>query len=308
MYVARSVHRQAVEPLVAGKAADQTPAMRRKIGMARCGARALQVEGPEPPALRLRDIDRSAVRRQADAIRHDQGIGDLDDARAVGQRIIEPAIHPVAWVELAKIGEIEAAMPVEDDVVRPDEAVLAAMRVEDLALAGLQVETLDPAAGIALRHARLDTIEAARGLKQEAAIVADVEAEVGSDGKAVRSAVELRDDRNRAVGRHAGDGLPLDLHQQHRAVGTCNGPFGKLAAPRRGSCGLPIWKSCLLVSVVSPAFSLIRRWLNRRPGQKAARAPRRPAGAARASRGRRRRAYPPGADHGRRPMRTEAPR
>ncbi len=58
---------------------------------------------------------------------------DLDDLRAVRQRVVDHAMVAVARAGLAEIGEIEPAMRVEHDVVRPVQLVGAAAVVQHTA-------------------------------------------------------------------------------------------------------------------------------------------------------------------------------
>ncbi len=62
----------------------------------------------------------------------------------------------------------------------------------------------------------------------KAAVVADVDGAIRADRRAVRSAAEIGDDLDRAVGQHAAQRAARDLDQQHRAVVHRDRSLGKL--------------------------------------------------------------------------------
>src|SRR5262249_62030714 len=92
-----------------------------------------------------------------------------------GRGIEGPAVNLNPWKAFAMVGEVEAAMPVEDEVVRPDEGMFAAARIEYVPLVRSGVEPLDPAARITFRHAGADAIDTVDLLEPEAAAVAEIE-------------------------------------------------------------------------------------------------------------------------------------
>ena len=106
------------------------------------------VERPEARGLGLGDVERLAVGRQADAVRGHHREGDLADQRAVGLGVEHRAIVHLALAPLAEVGEVEAAMGVEHDVVGAAQLDLVGAAVEHLDRAGLEVDALDPAARI----------------------------------------------------------------------------------------------------------------------------------------------------------------
>src|SRR4029079_18035034 len=108
--------------------------------------------------------------------------------------------------ELAGIGEPEPAVGLEDDVVRSGETPAVAAVVEHLDGPGGEVDALDPTAG-----------PVAAG--ETAAVVADVQRAVRSEGGTVGPAVALRDHLDSAVEAHPGDGGGVDLGQDETAVG-----------------------------------------------------------------------------------------
>ena len=105
----------------------------------------------------------------------------LDDLLHAGLEVVERADVHLTGTALAEIGEPEAAMLVEHQVVGPAQRMLAAFVDDGLDLAALQIDALDRAAevilGLRARHDHL-----ARGYPAEAAIVADVHLAVGAEG------------------------------------------------------------------------------------------------------------------------------
>src|ERR1700735_640578 len=92
-------------------------------------------------------------------------------------------------VALAEIGEIEAALLVEDEVVGRGQFVAARLGVERPGLAGLGVDALDRAAFVFGRLAGRQ--KARRRLVNRATIVTDIERAVGAGGDAVRPTAGL---------------------------------------------------------------------------------------------------------------------
>src|SRR3546814_9487490 len=104
---------------------------------------------------------------------------------------------------LAVIGEPEAAVAIEDDVVRALERFALEPVVERDHRAGGEVDALDRAAGRLVggmareeQRAGLDPLETA--------VVAHIGGAVRADRKPVRAAAKLGDDRQAAIGRNAG--------------------------------------------------------------------------------------------------------
>src|SRR6266404_3800712 len=135
----------------------------------------------------------------------------------------------VAPSPLAEIGEVEATLAVEDDVVGRRQFVAAALAVENARLAGARIDALDIAALVILRRPGRE--EPALGILV-AAIIADIKSAVGAAGDPVRPATGRPDRSLGAVGGDAGDGTPGDLAQDDRAVGHRQRPLGK-PQPRR---------------------------------------------------------------------------
>src|SRR5690606_108602 len=168
-------------------------AMRAREGLAGELARAGDGPGPEPAGLGLGDVERAAVGRQADAVGARDRVDDLDDRRAVGAGVVDAAAVEVAGPGLAEVGEPEAPVGVEDDVVRPAQAVLADAIVEDVDAARIEVDALDPATAVV---GRLEGGHPDAGMVAplEAAVVADVAGTVGADRCSVGTAAGAGDD------------------------------------------------------------------------------------------------------------------
>ena len=175
-----------------------------------------EVEGPQPRRLRLGDVERAPVRREADAVRGEEGEDQLADVAAIGAGVIHRATVLLAGAHLAQIGEIEPAQPVEHHVVRPLQRPGVAAGVEHLDGAGGEADPLDSAAAVIRRDAdRPHPGLVALGRPGEAAVVADVAEPVRADGRAVR-ATARRGDRGRGPVRgDPGQGAALDLDDEH---------------------------------------------------------------------------------------------
>src|SRR5438132_4746586 len=177
---------------------------------------ALDVPCQELAGEALGHVHPSTVGREADAVRTPEGIGRLDDARAVGLRVVQAAAVDVAGPLLAEVGEPEAAGRVEHDVVRTAQPVPVAFRVEPGDGARARVDALDPAAleigwlVAAGREIHRDG-DAGALAPEEAAVVAHVDRAVGADGSAVGPTSEVGDDFDVALGADAGERAPLDL-------------------------------------------------------------------------------------------------
>src|SRR5262249_34384309 len=130
----------------------------------------------------------------------------------------------VVCVALAEIGEIKAALAVEDDVVRRREFMPVALAVEGAGLAGARVDALDMAVLVILGWPGRQ--KPAFGIFV-AAVVADIERAVGSPREPVRSATRRPDRRVTAVRRDASDRAAGDLAQDHRTVGHRHWPLGE---------------------------------------------------------------------------------
>src|SRR5205823_14717212 len=183
--IAAGFHRKRIEHLVAAEPRDRLAALAAIDDFARLdGAGFGDFIGPQPRGRRLRNVDRLLVRRQADAVGGQHAVHGFDDLLHAGFEIIERADIHLAGAALAEIGEPEAAVLVEHQVVRPPQRVLAASVDYGLDLAAMHVDALDRAAlivvGLRPRHDHL-----AGGNPAEAAIVADVHLAVGPQRRAI---------------------------------------------------------------------------------------------------------------------------
>src|SRR5436190_2400487 len=100
-------------------------------------------------------------------------------ARAVRLGVTDPGSVVTALVLDPVVGEPEAAVAVEDEVIRRDQAGSARRVVEQLDVTGLEVDALDPAAFMRRRRLMGDRDAAHVEEVVRAAVVADVELAVG---------------------------------------------------------------------------------------------------------------------------------
>src|SRR5262249_11816418 len=78
---------------------------------------------------RLRGIAPFAIRRQPDTVRTVERVDDLADHRAVRARIEEPRPVALPLAQLAVVGEPEAAVGIEHEIVRAAQRMAVALRV-----------------------------------------------------------------------------------------------------------------------------------------------------------------------------------
>ena len=184
------------------------------------------VERPEAGGFGLGDVERLAVGREADAVRREHRKGDLDDARAVRTRVIDAAMVALVRAVLAEVGEVEATLGVEDEIVRAAELPPLAGIVEQRDRAGCRVDALDPPPAIRRRlEGRAQQLAVVD--PGEAAVVAAIERAVRAECQAVRPAAGCRDDRDGAVRSDAAHRAARDLDESDRAVRHGDGAFGK---------------------------------------------------------------------------------
>src|SRR5262249_56910449 len=101
--------------------------------------------------------------------------------------------------------------------------------VERLELAGLGIDDLDASGPVIIRLR--DRKQLARTFHElEAAVVGYVDLPTWPHRRAVRAAAERGDDVDLAVGRHARQRAPLDLHEDDRAIRHRHRSFGEAQA------------------------------------------------------------------------------
>src|SRR5215467_13610182 len=117
---------------------------------------------------------------------------------------------------LAKIGEIEASLPVEYQVVWRRQRVAVDLLVEQLGSAGVRIDALYVAELVVRVGPK--THRVAVGVAT-AAIVAEIEAPVGADRQSIRPAAALGERADLAVRCRARAALIADFCQHHRDIG-----------------------------------------------------------------------------------------
>ena len=128
----------------------------------------------------------------------------------------------------AVIGEPEAAMGIEDEIVRGPQRAAIAVGVQVGDRAGREVDALDAPADVVGRVEPTwehQTTEIDR--REAAAVVAQVQRAVGADGRTVGPTDDLRHRLLGAVGMDSRDARPEHLHQDHTAVRHGDRALGK---------------------------------------------------------------------------------
>src|SRR5258708_2729244 len=159
--------------------------MRRRPRVFLDHARRLDRESPQPRRLGLGDIKGLLVRREADAVWRHHRVGNLGDRGAVALGVIHRADTLVAAPPLAEIGEVDAALRIDDEVVRSLQGHVAAGAVEAFDGAGLEIDAFETPTTVILGLRQWPDM-AAFAVPFEAAIVGDVTLAVGPDCGAVR--------------------------------------------------------------------------------------------------------------------------
>ncbi len=197
-----AVDGERVEVLHAGQAVQQAAQVER-YGFGEC-AHSHDGAAEHPPGRRLGPVQRVGVRRQADAVRalhREHDLPDLGPIRlgVVDRRQVAGAGGVVAD---AVIGEIEAAVAVNHQIVRRAERPAVALGVQVGDGAVVRIDPLDPAAEVAIGHEHAGEHHPAElGRREAAAVVAQVDRSVGPDRRTVGTALDLGDRRLGAVRR-----------------------------------------------------------------------------------------------------------
>ena len=208
-------------------------AIPRRRGRAQPPPRARDRRGPTPAGGRCRSRPRRRAHRggQPHPVRADDGERLLVDAGAVGKGVVQspPVLFPRP--DLAEVGEPEAALGVEDDVVGAEEVLAVALVVEPGHLAGGRIHPFDPSPrevrGMRGAARELEGQDPVPELApQEAAVVDHVDRPSGPMAAPLGLAAQLGHVVDRAVG-YPSERAPAHLDQQH-AVGHRNGALGEL--------------------------------------------------------------------------------
>ena len=127
------------------------------------------------------------------------------DRRAVGLRVEDAGAVARALLAQAVVGEVEAAVAVEHEVVGRAQRAPVAFLVEHLDLARAEVDALDAAAAVVARRLARHRQPVHLEVVERGPVVAHVELAVRPDRGAVRPAAGLGDDLRRAVRADARD-------------------------------------------------------------------------------------------------------
>ncbi len=139
-------------------------------------------------------------------------------ARSVGLGVVDAGAVAGAVEAHAVVGEPEAAVAVEHEVVRRAQRAARRLGVERGDGAGGEVDALDRAALPGGRH-RAGDREAHHLVPAEAAaVVGDVDGAVGTPRGAVRTAADVGQHLEPPVGADLGERAARDLHEDHVTV------------------------------------------------------------------------------------------
>ena len=111
----------------------------------------LEIPGPQPAGVGLRDVHPAPFGRQPHAVRPEEGKRDLADGRPIGWHVVEPAPVDAGVPPLAVVGEPQAADLVEHQVVRTSQGAAITLSVQHADLARAQVDSFQPTPGEAGR-------------------------------------------------------------------------------------------------------------------------------------------------------------
>ena len=126
------------------------------------------------------------------------------------------------------VGEPEATVCVEHEVVRGTQRATIAVRVQVGDRASREVDTLDATTDVGGRIEGTWQQQAAEVDRCEAtAVVAEVQRAVGADGSTIGATHDVGNRLLGAVGVHAGDAWSEHLDEDHAAVGHGDGSLGE---------------------------------------------------------------------------------
>src|SRR5262245_1504046 len=133
-------------------------------------------------------------------------------------------------VAFAEIGEVEATLLVEYQIIRCRKKVTVNLFIEQLRLAGLRVDALHvPELVVRMRPET-------HGMPLDiatAAIVAEIEVAVGPDRQPIRPPSALGEHAHLAVRRHPRAALIANFRQGYRTVGASHGALRKAQTCRQ---------------------------------------------------------------------------
>ena len=127
---------------------------------------------------------------------------------------------------LAEVGKVEAAVPVEHQVVRAAQLRLVASRIQHLDGPGGEVHPLDPAAAVVVGLQDRPQPSLVVG-PTETAVVADIALAVGSDRRAIGPTAKPGNDMLGPILLYTQQGAALDLDEQDRSVRHGDRSFGE---------------------------------------------------------------------------------
>ena len=119
-------------------------------------------------------------------------------------------------------------MGIKDDVVRSAQAQALHLVIQPFEFAGVQVHPFDAPATVVGGLANGAKATIGLGGVVEAAVVANIDRPIGTDGRAVGAATQISHHGDPAVSTDPGQRAPRDFDQQHRAVVHGDWALGKL--------------------------------------------------------------------------------
>ena len=117
-------------------------------------ARRLNLVSPDPTGVGFSHIQKPVVGGNAYAVRSIDWKHNLSNVRAVCARVEHRAAIALAFVDLARIGEVESALAIEHDVVGSTQRDITTVAVQNLDAAAPEIDGFDPAARVVFSRAR----------------------------------------------------------------------------------------------------------------------------------------------------------